>query len=523
MAERKDDEPAGTDPATPSAATRAPASRSTGAAAAASRRPAAKPAAPSALAAESFTFFETPPEWSIVIERGDFAPAALRAGKDIARQIEDIAGVRPEPVFDRAPFAANRRFWADDARAGAMFAASAPAEEDAFAGRFLSVPAQDAAEADALMKELAKGLGDAITDCLPVPPAEPAIAPRSWAQGGSAEGATPDFRARQGYMAPAPQGLGLLSSWAYPGGAGQGVTIIDLEGGWQLSHENLAAVRFSLWGGENMDTPGWREHGTAVSGLIAGSPDMFGITSVCPGARVGLYSVFEDRRTSRQRVANSVLRAGEMLAPGDILLIELQRPGPRTGYQPDPDQRGYLPIAYWPDIRAAIRAVVNRGVAVISVGGNGGVDLDGEDLGGRLDPAKNDSGAIHVGAGAPPGGQHGPARSRLDFSNYGSCIDVQAWGQDVVTSGYGDLWGIAGGDNAYTLRFMGTSAAAPLVCGVLACLQGRHKARYGLPIPPEALRNLLRAIGWRSEEADEDAWTVLQPDLNAYCRVLGLE
>lgn len=472
---------------------------------------------------DSYRFFEKTPEMSLVIERASFAPAALRAGPSLARKLEEIAGVEPGRVFDRTPNAGALQFRAGGDRMATMAVARGsvgPAED--LSERFLTLPAKDAKEAAKLGEEIAKALGDAVADILPVPAAEPAIAPQTWMDEDNTEAVTPDFRMRQGYLADAPYGLGLFSSWSRPGGAGQGVTVVDLEGGWQLDHENLAAVRFSLWGGENMDTPGWREHGTAVSGLLAGSPDAFGTTAICPGARVGLSSVFEDKRTSRQRVANAILRTGEMLAPGDILLIELQRPGPRTEYQPDPDQKGYLPVAYWPDIRAAIRETVRRGVVVVSVGGNGGEDLDGPDLRGRLDPETNDSGAIHVGAGAPPGGVHGPARARLDFSNYGACIDVQAWGQGVTTSGYGDLWGGAGAENSYTAAFMGTSAAAPLVCGVLACLQGRHKAAHGVPIPPQGLRQLLRTIGWKSEENGDDAWSVLQPDLNALCRALGL-
>ena len=35
--------------------------------------------------------------------------------------------------------------------------------------------------------------------------------------------------------------------------------------------------------------------------------------------------------------------------------------------------------------------------------------------------------------------RHGPDRSRLDFSNFGKAVDVQGWGREVTTCGYGDL------------------------------------------------------------------------------------
>jgi hypothetical protein len=110
-----------------------------------------------------------------------------------------------------------------------------------------------------------------------------------------------------------------------------------------------------------------------------------------------------------------------------------------------------------------------------------------------------DSGAILVGAGAPPPGTHGqnwgPDRSRLDFSNYGSAVDVQGWGREVTTTGYGDLQGGVSEDTWYTDRFSGTSSASPIVVGALGCVQGAMRAGGGPPLTPAAARNLLRTTG----------------------------
>ena len=61
--------------------------------------------------------------------------------------------------------------------------------------------------------------------------------------GGSrrARPSTPDFTGRQGYLRPAPEGVDAHWAWQRPGGSGQGVTVIDVEGAWQLGHEDLAA------------------------------------------------------------------------------------------------------------------------------------------------------------------------------------------------------------------------------------------------------------------------------------------
>ena len=169
------------------------------------------------------------------------------------------------------------------------------------------------------------------------------------------------------------------------------------------------------------------------------------------------------------------------------------------------------PVEWWPDDFDAIQYAVERGVIVVEVGGNGAVDLD-DDLYESPDPgfpptwknpfrrANRDSGAILIGAGAPPQGTHnrtlyGPDRSRLDFSNYGSAVDAQGWGREVTTLGYGDLQSGANEDRWYTDEFAGTSSASPIVVGALACLQGIRRARGEALLTPAQARDALRATG----------------------------
>jgi hypothetical protein len=147
---------------------------------------------------------------------------------------------------------------------------------------------------------------------------------------------------------------------------------------------------------------------------------------------------------------------------------------------------------------------------VVEAAGNGADDLDdaiydSPALGfpaGWTNPFKRsnrDSGAIVVGAGAPPpgthGADHGPDRSRLSFSNYGPLIDAQGWGREVTTCGYGDLQGGANEDLWYTDRFSGTSSASPIVVGTLGSLQGILRAQGQAPLAPDRARELLRATG----------------------------
>jgi len=314
---------------------------------------------------------------------------------------------------------------------------------------------------------------------------------------------TPDFTARQGYLAPAPQGVDAAAAWAVPGGRGDGVHVVDIEGGWDFGHEDLQHNKGGIIGGVPYPDRAWRDHGTAVLGVIAGDANGFGVTGIAPNTRVSAVS-HRGRGT-----APAIYEAAEALAPGDIVLVEAHRPGPRFGFAPRPDQRGYIPVEWWPDDLAVIQHVTAQGVIVVEAAGNGAEDLDHP----RYDqPAagfprdwvnpfrrKVDTGALFVGAGAPPPGTHGrdvhgPDRSRLDFSNYGSSVDAQGWGREVTTTGYGDLQS-RGEHRAYTDTFSGTSSASPVVVGALACVQGVLRAADQPPLTPLAARALLRACG----------------------------
>jgi hypothetical protein len=98
-----------------------------------------------------------------------------------------------------------------------------------------------------------------------------------------------------------------------------------------------------------------------------------------------------------------------------------------------------------------------------------------------------------VGAGAPPRAGYAD-RERLDFSNYGSRVDVQGWGRKVATLDYGDLQACAGSDRHYTGEFSGTSSASPIVAGAAVILEGIARER-GRVLAPGELLELLRRTG----------------------------
>jgi hypothetical protein len=343
------------------------------------------------------------------------------------------------------------------------------------------------------------------------PPAEPAERLNDMAPAAlDAPPATPDFSARQGYLDASPAGIDARWAWTQPGGSGAGVRIIDIEGGWRFTHEDLVQGQGGVIGGTMSTDLGWVNHGTAVVGEFGGDRNTFGVTGICPDANVRAISIFGGPGS-----AGAIRQAANALSPGDIILIELHRPGPRHGFANRADQLGYIAIEWWDDDFAAILYATGRGVIVVEAAGNGAENLD-DPLYGTAAPgfpaawrnpfnrALRDSGAILVGAGAPPPGthgrDHGPDRSRLGFSNFGSAVDAQGWGREVTTTGYGDLQGGANQDLWYTDQFSGTSSASPIVVGAVGCLQGIKRAA-GTPWTPAQVRNWLRSSGSPQQDA----------------------
>jgi Subtilase family len=323
---------------------------------------------------------------------------------------------------------------------------------------------------------------------------------------------TSDFTSRQLYLQAAPNGIDALYAAGVKGGSGRGVSIIDIEGAWRFSHEDLLENQGGVIAGTPTSMLAWRNHGTAVVGAIGGDRNGFGVTGICPEANVKAISVFPDSPSWGS--APAIRHAANVLERGDIILLELHRAGPRFNFAPRDDQRGYIAIEWWPDDLAAIQYAISRGIIVVEAGGNGRENLDDPIY--DANPASPhgpfpstwrnpfrrapiDSGAIIVGAGAPPpgthGSSHGPDRSRLGFSNFGAAFDAQGWGREVTTCGYGDLQGGPSEDLWYTDQFAGTSSASPIVVGTLACVQGILRAAGKPLLTPAQARSLLRSTG----------------------------
>ena len=335
-------------------------------------------------------------------------------------------------------------------------------------------------------------------------------------------GPTPDFSELQGYLNPAADGgIDARYAWTLPGGRGDGVRVADLERGWWTSHEDLDFAGDDLIGGIPSSDIEERNHGTAVAGILAAAHNETGVMGICPAADLKAMAIVgQDDADS----ATAIRNAADRLSAGDIILIEEMVPGPNTpDHGPDP-QAGYIPGEWWPLEFAAIQYAVSRGIIVIQPAGNGSENLDsvvyqrrptafGENWRNPLRRGGADSGSIFVGAGAPPPGTHerGNAadRSRLAWSNWGSRVDAQGWGLEVTTTG-----GNGGGPDAlragndpngwYTNQFSGTSSAAPIVAGALACVQGMLRAAGRQPLTSIEARELLREANGHDQQAENN-------------------
>ena len=318
----------------------------------------------------------------------------------------------------------------------------------------------------------------------------------------------------QGYLRPAsstPAGIDADYAWNQTGGNGAGVTVCDLEYFWNYNHPDITnAVGSQTQINPNpISNPGQdANHGTAVIGVLVSEDNGRGTTGICYGASLRTcgtyyfhYSPYYNLSLDWWDPAGAITYAIDNLKAGDVILLEQQW----DYYQQwDPDERRWIPsdrnipiewlYSNYYDSRyqlqsensvyATIKAAIAVGIHVVEAGGNGDVDT-------RELPWAGDSGAIIVGAGGN--------LERLSFlnwwgSSYGPRFNLQGWGEDVVTTGYGDLYPRDEGAN-YTNTFGGTSSASAIVAGAVAVVQGNRLA-LGLPILwPGEMRSLLVATG----------------------------
>ncbi len=227
------------------------------------------------------------------------------------------------------------------------------------------------------------------------------------------------FPDQQAYHGPNP-GINMTAASALGDTSGNGIQLADCEYGF-YEHEDLCDVVLEPGQTIHPNTINWGydEHGTAVLGEIMSLDNDYGCTGLTPNA-AGLffpeYTVEEDYRR-----VTAITNAIASVDAGDVVLLEMQTQYIGSGYGP-----AELDPAVW----TVCKVGTDAGVVVVGAAGNGNQNLDSSVY--QFYRDRGDSGAIIVGAGLPD-----LSHDKASFSTYGNRVNVQGWGWEVFTLGYG--------------------------------------------------------------------------------------
>jgi hypothetical protein len=266
--------------------------------------------------------------------------------------------------------------------------------------------------------------------------------------------------------------LGAKWAWKLPGGNGYCTRVCDCEFGLELKHEDLPEIAVISQRGHDLFTN--RDHGTMTMGVLGALDNKWGATGVCHGA--DLLFASESGGFRPQCILDAILT----LCCGDVLVLEMQGETPVRNLE--------VPAEFDREVHCASLVAAALGITVVAAAGNRRQDLATichPQYGGLWDPDEpefDDSLAILVGAGKPHD------CTWRDDSNFGRRVNCQGWGEAVCTTLAGPL---GGHHREVQCIFNSTSSATAMVAGVVACLQGRSKAKWGRPLPPQLVRTLL--------------------------------
>lgn len=303
----------------------------------------------------------------------------------------------------------------------------------------------------------------------------------------SSSNTTPDLENQQTYLLDNP-GINVNYAWSR-GITGQNIRVRDVEYGFHKSHEmlmNRNAIQIEPGYSPNLLLPlmpvyNFLDHGTAVMSIMGSAKDNLGISGTAYNASE--YVGFLEWTSTLPDRVGAITRSINASRAGDIILYEMQ-----TGGKPGVKASNYVPAEYDNLVWDLTKAATDSGIIIIAAAGNGDENLD--------DPfyadynARGNSGAIIVGAGTS-----NTEHSKLSFSTYGSRVDVQGWGQNVLAAGYGD-WKKYDNDNnrTYTM-FSGTSSATPIVASAAILIQSYYFQKTGQYMNSVDMRNLLVNTG----------------------------
>lgn len=325
---------------------------------------------------------------------------------------------------------------------------------------------------------------------------------------------TPDFLSQQSYHGSNP---GMAVDAAVKRGLlGAGIGLSDCEYAWRTTHEDLSGVTITVEAGQTLLTEDENgiEHATAVLGMLAAPDNGFGITGLIPAADFRFFPEEVKPKGSKDVIYRRLSSISSAIAnsnPGDVVLLEMQEYGVGGNFS---DGR-FVPAEVDQDVWLVVRNGVDNGVVVVAAAGNGDQNLDNAKY--HYYKRLGDSGAIIVGAGSSDA-----AHDKLNFSTYGTRVDVQGWGENVFTLGYGEFAEYDGKkDRRYTDEFGGTSSASPMAAAAAVLLQEHAVNLTGAPFSPKRVRKILRRTG--IEQGDHTADDPIGRFINVEYALLNAE
>ncbi|HEX5993733.1 MAG TPA: S8 family serine peptidase [Jiangellales bacterium] len=444
--------------------------------------------------------------------RGSGADLHSSRGQSMARVRDTLASAGASEITPLVQGIAVERM---EQLAGAAQVRSGRRAPDLASWYSITLPARADVESVAAQLRSLPEVASAYPAPEPAPaPAGPVLAPARPARAST----TPDLTGLQDYLEPAPQGIDADFSRQDPRARGAGVAIVDLEFDWNMSHEDLHLDSSTDLGGSVFARfPTFENHGTAVFGELVGKDNGYGVTGSVPDATMfGISPMFRlsnEKLKYRPGPALVYLAGLGLLEAGDVVLLEQQAAGPGQ-------EHNFVPVEWIPSVFDAVRLLTDLGVVVVEAGANGNQDLDAPEFVRDgipwFDRSVHDAGAILVGAG-------GSDHERLFFSDYGSRFDLQGWGSNIVTTGFGDLLGgtdPANHDTTYTATFAGTSGAAAIVTGAAVAVQSYLKATGHAPWSARQIADLLISTGTPQGPATADQHIGPLPNLAAALRVI---
>lgn len=254
-----------------------------------------------------------------------------------------------------------------------------------------------------------------------------------------------------------PFGIDAMYSWSVPGGDGKNSSLYLLDYGIEQNKDLDGAVNI-------ISNPTPDSHGTSTMGIIKMlDNDELGI-GIAPNAEAYFYPYQSPQYPSK--FVESFLLSLNYLEPGDVI---------NCSFQTEAGPLVTVPLAH-----ATFKFLTDAGIVLVIIAGNKTNNLDNiTDENGKYilnvnSPDYVDSGAIIAGGCL--------ARTDLPRAlNFGSIVDTMAFCEDVFSTA-----------GTYYMYFGGTSAAAPIISGVILNIQSALREAGRPPLRPHEVKALLR-------------------------------